>query len=240
MNYKLSIIVPVFNEELRLEKTINQLIDFSIKENAELIFVNDGSTDSTKKYILEYKKNNEFIKLVDYKKNQGKGYAVKRGVLNSSSDLILITDSDLSTPLEEFYKLKKNIDKFDIVIGSRAMKNSNVKKKQFFLKVFFGRAGNFFIQKALGLKISDTQCGFKLFKKSSKIIFKKLKINRWGWDFEFLFLANKNKLKIKEVGVIWVNDEQSKVKPIDYLKTFNEVFIVRKNYFLGNYENEKK
>jgi len=201
----------------------------------ELILVNDGSIDNTYKLFKKYQKKYKFIKIVSYKKNRGKGYAIKSGVLKASKDLILISDIDLSTPLKEFYKLCKYVDDYEIVIGSRALDSSKIIKKQSGIKVFLGRFGNKLINLSLGLNFKDTQCGFKLFKNEIHKVFKLSKIDGFGYDFEVLFIAKNKGYNIKEVPVVWKNDERSKVKFKHYLITFKELLIVWMNYFLGKY-----
>lgn len=239
MNKKyLSLVIPLYNEEVRFKENINEILNF-LKENFkeyELILVNDGSNDNTLNIIKFYSEKNNKVKIISYNKNRGKGYALRRGILKSNGDYILISDIDLSTPLKDFFNFDKYIDKFDIVIGSRAMKNSNIKKYQNILKVFLGRGGNFLIKFILGLNLNDTQCGFKLFKKNIKKIFELSLIDGFGYDFEVLFLSNKFNFKIKEIGVSWVNDERSKVKFKDYFFTLNELIYVRFNSFFGRYK----
>ncbi len=229
-------VIPCYNEEKRIPKTIEEMLNFrKTHQFNELIFVNDGSTDSTLSILEDIKKKYAFVKIISYQKNLGKGYAVRQGILNSNSDYILVTDVDLSTPLNDFLKLKKYINDYNIIIGSRRAINADVTKKQNPIKVLLGEIGNKLIKLFLGLKIDDTQCGFKLFSKKSKEIFRKAKINRFGWDFEILFLANKLGYKIKEVGVHWENDKLSKVRPSDYFKTLNELFKVKINWWKHKY-----
>ncbi|MDA3855684.1 MAG: glycosyltransferase family 2 protein [Candidatus Woesearchaeota archaeon] len=233
----LSLVIPCYNEETRFSEQIRFVLKFLEKfEDKELILVNDGSSDDTLKLFEDCAKNNSFVKVVSYAQNKGKGYAIRRGVLSSSKDFVLISDMDLSTPLKDFSKLIKYVDDFDIVIGSRALENSNILKRQNLFKVFLGKSGNLGIRILLGLNINDTQCGFKLFKNSTKSVFKKSMIDGFGYDFELLFLFNKEGFKIKEVPVTWINDERSKVRVRDYFLTLLELFKVRINFVFGKYK----
>ncbi len=222
----ISIVVPCYNEEKRLKKNIKKFVEFAKKNDSEVIFVNDGSIDSTLNILRHYSKKNKRIKVITYEKNKGKGYAVKKGILNANEKYILMCDVDLSTPLSEIRKLER-FKNYDIVIGSREMKNSHLEVKQNIIKRIMGKAGKLAINTLLNLNINDSQCGFKLFNQKIKKIIKQSKINRFGFDFEILYLSRKNGLTIKEVGVLWKNDKESKVKPIDYLKTFIELMKVK-------------
>jgi dolichyl-phosphate beta-glucosyltransferase len=231
---KLSIIIPAYNEEKRITSSLKKIYNYFDRKqfDYEVIVVNDGSRDNTLDVVNKIK--NKKTKVIDNKINAGKGHAVKTGMLDAKGDLLLFTDSDLSTPIEEFDKLMKYTDNYDIIIGSRGLKESNVKSK--FHKMMLGKLGNFFIRLFAVKEINDTQCGFKLFKRKCLNIFKKQTINRWGFDFEILFLARKFGYKIKEVPVVWVNAEGSKVKALDYPKTFLELLRIRWNDLCGKYK----
>ena len=224
----ISLVIPVYNEEERLQKNFSKYLKFLAQfKKKEFIVVDDGSTDETKQILEQLARNKKFIKIISYRKNMGKGYAVKSGVLSSHFDVILVSDCDLSTPLQEVFKFEKYLKEFDIVIGSRGLKDSDVQVRQHVLKNLSGKLSNYLIRALLNIEIYDTQCGFKVFNQRSKILFQKQKINRFGFDFEILFLAKKLNFMVKEVGVTWRNDVLSKVKKIDYIKTLLELFKVR-------------
>lgn len=231
----ISVIVPVYNEEKRLSKNIMQIIDYfySNFEKYEIIFINDGSTDKTEDICKRFSKEKN-IRTISNKKNMGKGFSVKKGILNSRGDIVLFTDCDLSTPLEHTKNFIKYIENYDIVIGSRALADSEVKYN--LIKKVFGRIGNFFIS-FLVKEIKDTQCGFKLFKREcAQDIFSKQTINGWGFDFEILYLAQKSGYMIKEIPVKWMEDSQSKVRISDYPKTFYELIKIKNNEIKGVYK----
>jgi dolichyl-phosphate beta-glucosyltransferase len=194
--------------------------------------VDDGSVDKTRE-IIKSLHNNKII-LTDARVNRGKGFSVREGVLKSTGELVLFTDADLSTPIGEFDKLAEHIEGYDIVIGSRAAAGAIVKTS--FIKKILGRIGNLIIKLLIVKNISDTQCGFKLFKKNGKRLFRMQRISGFGFDFEILFLAQKNRLTVKEVPVVWTIDSNSKVKLIDYPKTLLELITLKINYLIGAYK----
>jgi dolichyl-phosphate beta-glucosyltransferase len=232
---ELSVIIPVYNEEKIIKSSLAKIIDFLERKKwiYEIIVVDDGSQDNTLSLLQNL--TNPKIKIIKHQKNQGKGASVKDGVLAARYSYILFTDADLSTPIFELEKFLPFFSQYDILIASRALKNSRIIKKQPQLRMILGRLGNLFIRLILGLKIKDTQCGFKLFRAKIKKIFTQLRIAKWGFDFELLFLAQKNKMTIKEIPVIWYNNPETKVGFKDYFQTLIDVVKVRLNWLLGRY-----
>ena len=229
---KLSIVIPVYNEEHNIDNTLKEVIEHVNKKyiDYEIIIADDGSTDRTRDVIKKYKN----VVLTNKRINKGKGYSVKEGILMAKGDYILFTDADLSTPIEEVDKFMEFIKKYDIVIGSRALKESKV--NNILYKKILGRIGNFFISFLLVKGIKDTQCGFKLFRKViAKEIFKRQTINRWGFDFEIIHIAQKKGFKIKEQPVRWIKSRESKVRLIDYPKTLLELIKIKINDIKGAY-----
>lgn len=226
----ISVIIPVYNEEKRITPNIQKVLDFfNLSQwSFEIIFVDDGSRDNTIQVLKKYE-NNENIKIISHDINQGKGASVKTGVLASKGDLILFSDADLSTPIEELNKLIKEIEENDIVIGSRAINRDLLIKKQPIYRVLIGFFARNLIRFVLGLNYKDTQCGFKLFKKNvAMVLFNKMKTKRWSFDYELLFLAKKYNFKVKEVPVLWKNDEDSRVNSfIDPIKSFIDLIKIR-------------
>jgi len=233
MPLSISIVIPVYNEEARIKHSLQKILHFFRNDDLEIIIVDDGSEDKTVEVVRAFV--DDRIKIIRNEVNLGKGYSVKTGVLSSSKKLILFSDADLSTPISEFKKFEPFLKDYDIVIGSRALSQSNVKVRQPGYKVVLGRMGNWLIRLLAVPGIKDTQCGFKLFNRKSKELFKKVTIYRWGFDFELLFMARKRGLKIKEIPVIWINDFRSKVKKVDYLITLLDLLKIRINNFLGKY-----
>ncbi len=213
----LSIIIPAYNEEKRIGPTLSKIYGFLKTKNYEyeVILVDDGSNDKT---ILgardsELAKINK-LKIVKNGMNKGKGFSVKNGILNSTGEYLLFSDADLSTPIEEADKLFNYIGKgYDIVIGSRSIAGSDVKVHQPFYREKMGRIFNFLVNSLLLSGFIDTQCGFKLFKGNvAREMGKELTINGFCFDVEMLYLAKRMGYKIAEVGIVWENSPQSKVR----------------------------
>lgn len=222
----LSVIIPCYNEERRLEDNLEKKIAYLNKQvyKWELILVNDGSVDNTQLIIKKFIKNNQnfSIHLLNIKNNQGKGNAVKQGMIASKGKYQLFTDLDNSTSISQINKLLLQVKDNNIVIASRYIQGANIGYKQNFLRRLVSRTGNLFVRLVLGLKYKDTQCGFKLFdRKATNIIFSKLKIKRWGFDLEILSLAKKYHLRVCEVPVVWSDAKDSKLNPI---KAATQVF----------------
>lgn len=209
----LSIIIPIFNEQLRIGQLPNVYNYFrKQKFSFEVIIINDGSTDNTLKKLKELSKKFKFT-LLTYNPNKGKGYAIKTGMLNASGKFRLFTDIDLSTPLDEIEKFLHLLSKYDLLIGSRKIKGSNLTKRQSFIREVLGKGFTFLSQLLLNVAVSDFTCGFKIFsEKAAKLIFTRQKLDRWGFDAEILFIAKQLHLSIKEVPVRWANDPKSKVR----------------------------
>ena len=231
---KISVVVPAYDEEKRIGKTLEIILKYlkSRKYNFEMIVINDGSKDNTKKVVEKFKK----VKLISYFPNHGKGYAVRKGILESKGDYVLFCDADLSTPIEELDDFMKYIKNYDIVIASRALKESRIKALKH--RKLLGRIFAFFVKLLAVRGIQDTQCGFKLFsKEASKKIFSKQTINGWAFDVEVLFIARKLGYKIKEVGVKWQHFNHKDVTPTKHsFKMLKEVLKVRGNSIIGKYK----
>lgn len=228
----LSVIIPAYNEEKRLPKTLKE-IDKYLKGQPyeyEILVVNDGSRDRTVEVAKSLIPKIKNLKVIGYEKNQGKGYAVRFGMLEAKGDFRLFTDADNSTSINQIEKIWPEFEKgFDIVIGSRDVKGAVSDPSQPWIrKIILGEGFKLLRKIVVGLwGIKDTQCGFKGFKKKVvEDIFPRCQINRFAFDPEILVIARKMGYKIKEVPVYWKNDPESKVKPkwivnmaIDLLKT---------------------
>ena len=233
----ISIIIPTFNEEDRIPKTLEKIAGYikADPENFEVIVVDDASTDNTSEVAKTFEDKIKNLKVLRLEKSSfaGKGYAVNKGVLASKGDLILFTDADSSTPIEELSKLlEKTSAGYDIAIGSRAIARETVKKRQNFLRELMGRTFNILVRTLTVKKIVDTQCGFKLFKRESTLdIFKNQRIFDFGFDVELLYAATKKGLRIAEVPVLWYNDPISRVDPIkDSIKMLVDLLKIRLYY----------
>lgn len=242
--FELSIIIPAFNEANRIKNTLLVIRDFleEQKINAEIIVVNDGSTDKTSEVVEKFKKKMPDLKLINLTKNSGKGFAVRKGVEAGNGKLILFADADNSTPIEEFDKLLNRMKETSakIAIGSRYLHDSNIQIKQPTYRILMGRVGNFLIRLVLIDSIKDTQCGFKLFENHvAKEIFSFQKIKRFAFDMEALVIANNMDYKIVEVPVSWFNSPESRVRPIrDSLRTLRDLVYIKLNLWSGRYSSD--
>ena len=236
--FNLSIVIPVFNEEVRLKKTLpilEKFLDTSKKNKIELIFVSDGSEDKTNNIINKFINSKKYkISLIKYKKNIGKGYAIKRGVLKAKNQWILICDIDLSVHPDQFskwfYKQMINSKKC-AYYGSREHKHSIVKAS--FIRVFLGFFFKRLIKFLFKINLSDTQCGFKVFHKNySKKIFNKMKSYRFTFDVELTIILNKNKIEIIELPLKWVHKTGSKLSIFkDIPRMFFDILKIKIRYF---------
>lgn len=211
----LSVVVPAYNEEERLPRTLARLHEYYEAQAYpyDVIVVSDGSKDGTAKLVSEFAATHSKFRLIDYSSNRGKGYAVRTGILAAEGDFILFCDADLATPQEETEKLLPHMSNgADIAIGSRPLRESNLEKHQPFIREMFGRMSNLAVQLLAVRGIRDTQCGFKLFtKKAAHDIFRRCKLNEFGFDFECLMVARDLGYRIDEVPIRWLDQEGSKV-----------------------------
>lgn len=233
----ISIVIPAYNEEKRITKTLKKVVSFFDRQNLdyEIIVVSDGSRDRTCDVVREF--GSDRVKVVCVYRNHGKGFGVNRGVANAKGQYILFIDADNSTPIEHYLDLKKYIDEYSVVIGSRYLHDSNIKLKQPWLRIIGSRIGNILIQAMILPGFPDTQCGFKLFKKdAAKQIFSRQTIWRWGFDMEILYIAKKLGYKIKQVPVSWFNDERSRIQSFKtFWTTLSELAKIKVNALSGKY-----
>jgi dolichyl-phosphate beta-glucosyltransferase len=215
METKLSIVIPAYNEALRIGKTLDRICVYLEGRGYphEIIVVDDGSTDATDEVVRKSMEHHPAISVLRNDGNMGKGYSVRRGVLRSKGASVLLSDADLSTPIEEVEKLDQALEEgFDIAIGSRAVSGSRILKKQPWYRQFMGMTFNTFIRALAVIEIRDTQCGFKLFTgDAAKRVFALQRIERFAFDVEALYLAKKMGFGIKEVPVVWIHSPDSKV-----------------------------
>lgn len=237
VNPFLSVVIPVFNEQKRI-RNIKYVISYLRRQKYtwEIIVVNDGSKDKTINRINSLKKKMR-LKLVSYSENRGKGAAIKEGMLIAVGKYRLFLDIDLSTPIEEVDKLIPFLRKYDIVIGSRKMKGSNIIVRQPLIRELLGKMFTFLSQKILQMRVSDFTCGFKCFsQKAAEQIFLRQTINRWGFDSEILYIGKTKRYSIKEVPVTWKNDSRTRVKfPQDIVNSLTELIKIRLNSYRGLY-----
>jgi len=243
----LSIIIPAYNEELRLPRGLAKIRDYltarSLGPNqVEVVVVDDGSKDSTAAVAREWTSQMPTLRLVSNGENHGKGYSVRHGMLEARGRVALFTDADLSAPIEEADKLLAAIDAGnDVAIGSRAINRDLIFGHQSRLRELAGIIFNGFVRLFTGLSFQDTQCGFKAFvREPSLIIFEQQRIEGFGFDPEILFLAKHHGLRSAEVPVRWAHDPATKVNVVrDSLLMFLDLAYIRWNWFLGRYPKRR-
>lgn len=230
----ISIVIPAYNEAANIADSLLQVHAFFSGYNAEIVVVDDGSTDDTSKVVRE-QCGYANLRLITLPQNRGKGHAVRAGVLASKGSLVLVTDADLSVPLGDFDKLHHSFSPdVPVVIGSRGLKESKVKNSWY--RVLLGKFGNQLIQFIIP-GIVDSQCGFKLFEGGvAREVFRRQRLDGFGFDFEVLFIAQKFRYPIREVPVSWTMAERkSSVKFYHYFSTLVELGKVVYNDAVGKY-----
>lgn len=237
---KYSIIIPAYNEAKRLGATLDRVLGHvaALRWDAEVIVVNDGSRDQTPEIVRARAKENAAVKLLENPGNHGKGYSVRNGMLHAGGEILLFTDADLSSPIEEASKLFTAIEGgADVTIGSRWLRPELQAKRQSWLRQFYGRLFNLALRILLGLKFKDTQCGFKAFnRRAAKALFSLQEIEGWGFDPELLYLARRLGLKVEEVPVVWSHTEGTRISPLrDGLRMFADALKIRWNALTGKY-----
>ena len=229
----ISIIIAAFNEEKRIIPSLLKIKEYINKQNIpyEIIVVDDGSTDHTHTVVRDLIKDIPYLKVIHYAPNKGKGHALRTGVLASKGEIILLSDADLSTPIEELSKLLPLIynHKCDIAIGSRALALSEIVKKQPWWRQSMGKFFNKLVKALVIEDFKDTQCGFKVFRGDiARSLFKEAQIDRFAYDVEILAIGKKKGCKIVETPVRWINSPESKVDPVkDSLQMFGDLLKIR-------------
>jgi glycosyltransferase involved in cell wall biosynthesis len=244
---ELSIIIPAFNEERRLPRGLAKIRDYLATRNlvggqVEIIVVDDGSSDRTAAIAEEASRELPALRLVLNRENRGKGYSVRRGVLEARGRIALFTDADLSAPIEEADKLLAAIEAGnDVAIGSRAIDRSLIFVRQARLRELAGMIFNGFVRLFTGLSFQDTQCGFKAFvRERSLIVFEQQRIEGFGFDPEILFLAKRHGLRAVEIPVRWAHDPATKVHVVrDSLLMFLDLVYIRWNCLIGRYPRQR-
>jgi len=240
----LSIIIPAYNEENRIPKTLEALKSYLAGQDYEyeVIVVSDGSQDKTVEKAKSFENKIKNLRIIDNKKNKGKGFVVRQGIMEAKGKYRLFMDADNSTSINHIERAWPLFARgYEIVIGSRDSKDVPGAKQavsQPFLRRLLGNIGNLVIQLLAVPGIWDTQCGFKIFtEKAVGEIFPKMRIERWGFDIEILFIARIKGYK-KKIGIIpvnWVNDPESKIGIKGYLQVFKEILQIRINHLKRYY-----
>lgn len=243
----LSVIIPAYNEEKTIGETLLSIDKYLSKQNYdyEIIVEADGSKDKTVEVARNFQKMVKNLIVYDNQPNHGKGWVVKKGMLEAKGDFRMFMDADNATTIDHMEKawpfLKQD---YEVAIGtrdSRDHKDAQQAVPQSFFKRTLGDVGNILIQILVLWGIWDTQCGFKVFSaKAAQEIFSKMTIDRWGWDIEALSLAKAMGYKIGKFPVYWINNPYSRVKLSTYLKVFVELFEVKINLMTDKYGIKKQ
>lgn len=235
----LSIVIPAYNEEHRLPTSLRKIIDFaaSCPFSVEVIVVDDGSQDRTGEVVRQFIYEAPFISLLSMD-HRGKGHAVRAGMLEARGDYLFLADSDLAMPIDEVPKFLPPLNTdYDIAIASREIAGA-VRYDEPFYRHFIGRVFNWIVRLLAVKDISDTQAGFKCFRRhAARKLFSLQTIDGWGFDVEILMVAQRSGMKIVEVPIHWYHNNDSRVRPVyDAYRMFCEVIKVRSNARQGLYD----
>ncbi|HET9995056.1 MAG TPA: dolichyl-phosphate beta-glucosyltransferase [Candidatus Acidoferrum sp.] len=238
-NPDLSIIIPAYNEEVRLPATLERIAAYiqTCGRETEVLVVDDGSRDGTAAVAEYFQIKIPSLQIISNGINRGKGYSVRHGIQEARGRIALFTDADLSAPIEEAGKLIDALETNDVAIGSRALDRSLISVHESLFREFAGIIFNTIVRLILWLPFVDTQCGFKAFRRDRcRIIFEQQTIERFGFDPELLYLARHHGLRVVEIPVRWGHSPDTKVSMLrDSMQMFLDVFTIRWNSLRGRY-----
>ncbi len=241
----LTVVIPAFNEEQRIEATLKSAREWLAAQPwpSEIVVVDDGSTDRTREVVRSVAaapvESWTEIDLVESRPNRGKGHVVRVGMLAAHGDLRLFMDADHSTHVRELLRLLPHVRAgADVVIGSRRAPGAVLGKRQPLVRRLWSRLANRVVQAGLLGGIHDTQCGFKLFTRSAaEQVFSNVRTSGWGFDLEALALARAMGLRIDEVPVEWSDDRRSRIRPLhDAWRITGEFLRIRRAFRRGDYD----
>ncbi len=237
MSLDLSVVIPAYNEAERLPGSLRQILAYLAGWGGshELLVIDDGSLDATAQRAREL--GGERVRVLQNPVNRGKGYSVRRGMLAARGERRLMTDADLSTPIECLPSLMARMDEgVPIVIGSRALRESKIEVHQPWYRENMGRVFNLFVRLLVASDLRDTQCGFKLFSAgAAEAVFRLARMDGFAFDVEAVFLARSAGLQVTEVPVTWRNDAASRVGLLKGFLAFPDLLQIRLNSWRGRY-----
>jgi dolichyl-phosphate beta-glucosyltransferase len=238
-----SIVIPAYNEGARLGATLEKVLGYVREQGwnaeVEVIVVNDGSRDNTADLVRGFAAKDPMVRLLENPGNRGKGYSVRNGMMKARGEIVVFSDADLSSPIEEMPKLLAALASgADIAMGSRWLRAELQTQRQSLIRQAFGRIFNALNRVVLGLKFKDTQCGFKAFtRRAAQTILPLQRIERWGFDPEILFLARKFGFRVEEVAVLWGHSGETRIHPLlDGARMFQEMLRIRWYDLTGKYD----
>jgi glycosyltransferase involved in cell wall biosynthesis len=237
----LSVVIPAYNEGERIGATLDKIREYLASKCfvAEVLVVDDGSTDNTAGLLRAVAARWSEFRILTNTRNRGKGFSVRRGVLEANGAFVLFTDADLSGPIGEADKLMQALESAgaDAAVGSRALNRSLVGVRQPWRREYAGRFFNLLVRFFTGLRIRDTQCGLKLFRRgSTRHAFESLQVTGFGFDPELLFLIERRGGNVVEVPVRWNNNPATKVHFLrDSIQMFLDLVTLRWRAWAGKY-----
>jgi len=237
----LSVVIPAYNEAERLPGSLRRILTYLAAWGGsyEILVIDDGSSDGTAQRAQEVAGGR--VRVLQNPGNRGKGYSVRRGMLAASGARRLMTDADLSTPIEDLPRLMARMDDgVSIVIGSRALDESKIEVHQPWYRENMGRVFNLFVRLLMASELHDTQCGFKLFSaEAADAVFRVALMDGFVFDVEALFLAQRRGYQVAEVPVTWRNDAASRVGLLKGFRAFPDLLRIRANEWRGRYRQPK-
>ncbi|MBU0636239.1 glycosyltransferase family 2 protein [Candidatus Micrarchaeota archaeon] len=224
----ISIVIPAYNEEKRIQKTMEEYYSFFLQKKIpfELIVVANNCSDNTVSRVKKFSKKHSNCKLLNIPYRVGKGGAVKQGFRKACKDIVGFTDADNATPPEEFFKVLQGLSEADVAIGSRALSDSTIKNQPFYRR-FLGIGFNRLVNLLFGLNLLDTQCGAKVFSARAAPVMQSVRSNFFEFDVELLWHVKKKGFSIKEVAVVWTDSPESKVNFWSIPKMFIGLLKIR-------------
>lgn len=237
----LSLIIPAFNEAARIGTTLERILTFLRRQpyTFEIIIIDDGSKDQTDRLVRERYGQDSAVRIYRQLYNQGKGEAVKRGMLLANGEYLFFSDADLSVPIESLPVFVSSLQKdYDIAIGTRQKHGAIIEVHQPLYRELFGKTYTKLSKWITGLQCSDFTCGFKGFRKeAARELFSRQRIKNWSFDAEILYLAKLKSYRTQEIPVTWRNDRATKVRLWrDALVSFFGLLGIRLNHYLGRYK----
>ena len=218
-----SIVVPLFNEESRMDKFLASLKEHG-KNRWEVILVNDGSTDKTLEKLQRFEMPNK--KIISYRKNMGKGFAVKKGIMAADGDYVVFIDADGSIHPSQIKNMLRQLKRYDVVIGTRTSQQSKV--VQPFFREFIGVAFNKYTNLLFDIDTDDTLCGFKGFRRdAAKFLFGNLISRKWVFDVELLYKIKKKGYSLCKIPIVWVYKSNSRIRFLDPIKIAINLLYLR-------------